>query len=142
MIEWTETCNRLAEVWWPQVIHASWQAALVAALMLVLVRSGRRWPPTLRYALLFVALLKFVLPPVLPVSLGVFGLVDAPGTRNAAQQSPGIALVQSSPFDVAVSSERVVRTEPTPGLETAPIAPAAHFVSPAQTRISAVPGPG
>jgi hypothetical protein len=42
--------------------------------MLALVALGKRWPSPLRYGLLLVALLKFAMPPMLPLQVGVFSV--------------------------------------------------------------------
>lgn len=71
--------NQLSLSWWNQIIHTSWQAAVVGAFLLLIVHSlGRRWPAPLRYALLVLALLKFACPPFLPVPTGIFTRFVAP----------------------------------------------------------------
>ena len=67
-----DALNRAAATWWPYVLHATWQSALVAVVLLALVRLGRRWPAHVRYALLLIALVKFAIPPTLPLPTGLF----------------------------------------------------------------------
>lgn len=55
---------------WNDLVHASWQSAACGLLLLAVVALGRRWPAPLRYGLLTVALVKFVLPPFGAASFG------------------------------------------------------------------------
>ena len=64
--------DRAGELWWHYALHATWQAAIVVALIVLAVRLGKRWPSPLRYWLLVVALLKFAIPPMLSIPTGVF----------------------------------------------------------------------
>ena len=57
-----DSLNRAAEAWWLYVAHLTWQGALVGAAVLGLVWLGRRWPSPLRYWLLVLAMVKFVMP--------------------------------------------------------------------------------
>lgn len=62
------------------VLHlavASWQAAAVAAVALGFARLAPRTPSALRGGLLAVAVLKFCIPPMLPLSTGLFSRCDA-----------------------------------------------------------------
>ncbi|MBT5709181.1 MAG: hypothetical protein HOI66_22905 [Verrucomicrobia bacterium] len=54
-----------AAKWWQWIAPAFWQSALIAMIAIVLVWVFRRqWSSQARYALLLVALMKFVVPPV------------------------------------------------------------------------------
>ncbi len=64
--------NGAAKVWWEQCVHVTWQASLLGSVILVIVRYGRRWPATVRYALLCLALLKFGMPPHWAAPIGLF----------------------------------------------------------------------
>ncbi len=64
--------NDAAAKWSPFVYHVTWQATLLAVLILAVVRLGRRWPSPLRYSLLVLALVKFALPPQLSMPTGLF----------------------------------------------------------------------
>ena len=64
--------NRLAEAWWLQVLHGFWQAALVGGVLLLVVGCCGRLSASLRYALVMLALLKFLCPPMLSAPSGVF----------------------------------------------------------------------
>ena len=63
-----QVLNELSETWWSFVAHATWQSAVVGVLILVAVWLMRRRPAPLRYGLLVIALLKFAMPPLYPVS--------------------------------------------------------------------------
>lgn len=64
--------NTASTSWWTYVSHATWQAALVAGVLLIVVAWGRRWPAPWRHALLMLALLKFAMPPFFPLPTGMF----------------------------------------------------------------------
>jgi len=66
----------LVNTWWVVVVHTSWQAAFVGAAALLGVWALRRRTPTLRYALLVVALVKFAMPPMTSFPTGVFSRVQ------------------------------------------------------------------
>lgn len=72
MRDFTDSSRKIAEIAWLYLVHASWQSALVGIVVLTLVLVGRRWPAPLRYALLTVALVKFLIPPFLAISCGLF----------------------------------------------------------------------
>ena len=58
-----EFLNSWSNTWWHYVLFSGWQGALVGAALLAIVLVGRRLPSPLRYALLVIALLKFLTPP-------------------------------------------------------------------------------
>ncbi|NLS96042.1 MAG: M56 family metallopeptidase [Planctomycetaceae bacterium] len=62
----------VVNAWGNLIFHAAWQAAVVAAVILVTVRLGHRWPAPIRYGLLLVALAKFALPPIIAAPSGLF----------------------------------------------------------------------
>lgn len=67
-----QTANGAADLWWPYVAHATWQATLLGALLLLVVWVGRRWPSPRRYWFLVLGLLKFAVPPLLWLPTGAF----------------------------------------------------------------------
>ena len=67
----------LADACWNYLIHASWQSALTGLVLLAVVALRRRWPAPLRYGLLMVALVKFLLPPFAVLPCGVFSPLAA-----------------------------------------------------------------
>ena len=64
--------NEFAESWSRFVWESSWQSAVVAAIAVVIVLSLRRFPARIKYAILVVALVKFVVPPFFATPTGVF----------------------------------------------------------------------
>ena len=73
LIEWL---NSIGHQWLFLIRHAVWQAALVGLAVLLLVSLFSRLPSQLRYCLLVVALAKFVMPPMMVLPTGMFGLVS------------------------------------------------------------------
>jgi beta-lactamase regulating signal transducer with metallopeptidase domain len=66
--------------WGIHLLHATWQAGAVAMLAIAygrLVRSAR-----LRHALLLIALIKFALPPMLPLPFGIFSAAPRVGSAE------------------------------------------------------------
>ena len=59
-------------------VDAVWQSTAVAIVALAAVRLARRAPAAIRQAILAVALLKFLTPPLSIFPLGVFALVPRP----------------------------------------------------------------
>ena len=39
-----QALNQAAATWWLIVLHVSWQASLLAVLLVAVVWLGRRWP--------------------------------------------------------------------------------------------------
>jgi beta-lactamase regulating signal transducer with metallopeptidase domain/thiol-disulfide isomerase/thioredoxin len=78
--------NNAAVIWFSFVYHVTWQASLLAVLLLTGVAVARRWPSPLRYWLLVLALAKFALPPVLSMPTGLFSRVGP-----AVRASPSTA---------------------------------------------------
>src|SRR5258708_24674058 len=80
-----DAVNKLSVRWWDWVVPASWQSALVAVAIFALIWAGRRWPSPLRHGLLIVALLKFAMPPLLSLPVGLFTVA---GPVWAAPRTP------------------------------------------------------
>ena len=96
-----EKLNSAAALWYPFVYHVAWQASLLAVVLLVIVRLGRRWPSPLRYWLLVLALAKFALPPLLSLPTGLFTQVGPqveihPPIASVPVESPGAPEVVES----------------------------------------------
>ena len=85
-----EPLRNLIDLAWLYLFHASWQSAVAGTVVLALVLVGKRWPAPLRYALLTVALLKFVAPPFLAAPSGVF-----------SHWGPAVASSETTPLSVA-----------------------------------------
>jgi bla regulator protein blaR1 len=77
--------SALAMAWLEHLAQALWQATAAGTVVLGAERLLRRRSPRFRHALLLVALVKFALPPMLPLPTGVF---------SAAPPAPHIAAVQ------------------------------------------------
>ncbi len=67
--------NGISERWLAYMGSAAFQATLLALLVLVALRFGRRWPPALRHAVLMLAVCKFLVPPMLSLPTGVFSRI-------------------------------------------------------------------
>jgi beta-lactamase regulating signal transducer with metallopeptidase domain len=62
----------LAANWFAHLLQAFWQDTAVALVVLALLLVMRRASPQLRHALVLLALLKFAIPPMLPLPTGIF----------------------------------------------------------------------
>ena len=67
--------NSAAATWFSFVYHITWQASLLAVLVLAVVLLRRRWPSPLRYWLLVLALAKFAPATALSMPTGLFSHV-------------------------------------------------------------------
>jgi beta-lactamase regulating signal transducer with metallopeptidase domain/thiol-disulfide isomerase/thioredoxin len=94
--------NSAAATWFLFVYHITWQASLLAVLVLAVVLLGRRWPSPLRYWLLVLALAKFALPPLLSMPTGLFSHVG-PAVKTVPIQAslPTVALPNPTIMDSA-----------------------------------------
>ena len=67
-----EILNQTAGDWSNWFLHATWQAAVVAGLVFLLLLVTKRFTSApFRYALLLIVLLKFAVPPFLDLSTGL-----------------------------------------------------------------------
>ncbi|MCF7973529.1 MAG: M56 family metallopeptidase [Phycisphaerae bacterium] len=66
-LEFAYWVNQTADVWWQSMGHASVQAGVAAAIGLGLVTVCKRWSSPLRYGILVVLLVKFMLAPFLVI---------------------------------------------------------------------------
>ena len=98
MNQFVELLNEIAGHWWPYVFHVTWQASLIAVVVLVLVRLCRKQPAPLRYALVLLALVKFVTPPMLALPTGLFSRFG-PVIQQQVQQD--VAVRRISPVELA-----------------------------------------
>ncbi len=65
--------EQYADHWCNWMLHAGWQAAVVAVAVAVILRLGRnRISSQMKYALLLVVLIKFAAPPFFPFYTGLF----------------------------------------------------------------------
>lgn len=79
----------LAENWAVHVAHLMWQATLAGVVLLAVSRLFSSASSHLRHALLLLATLKFVLPPMLPLPVGLF---------SAAPPVPELTMIRDSVF--------------------------------------------
>ncbi|MBL9138253.1 MAG: Ig-like domain-containing protein [Verrucomicrobiales bacterium] len=77
--------NHAAAEYWVWLTHASWQVAVVGLLLWGVASLGAKWRAPWRYALLLIALIKFVVPPFFPVGSGVLSWVAVPGAGGREQ---------------------------------------------------------
>ena len=96
-----EPLRNAIDLAWLDLFHASWQSAVAGTVVLALVFAGKRWPASLRYALLTVALFKFVVPPFLTAPSGVF-----------SHWGPAVALSQITPRSVATDDKTAMAVPP------------------------------
>ncbi len=118
--------NHASVAWWNYIVHSSWQAAVVGAGLLLVVRlCGRRWPAPLRYALLVLALLKFACPPLLPLPTGLFSHLALPPVILPAtsERKP----TQATAFHAAEPAQRDGTGGLTPS--SGPLTPSSVFPS-------------
>ncbi len=80
--------NQVAAVWWPYVWQATWQGSLATALVLAVLWCWRKMPSPVRYALLLVALVKFILPPTWAAPTGLYGYLSPSPPASAAVDRP------------------------------------------------------
>ncbi|MCD4823872.1 MAG: PEP-CTERM sorting domain-containing protein [Phycisphaerae bacterium] len=95
MISIIEAINQASDIWWPYVLHITWTSSLVAVALLGVVWLGRRWPGRLRYAILLIALVKFIVPPTLMMPTGLFSWFGPTVVQNSAS-TPGRAGVEAA----------------------------------------------
>lgn len=62
----------LASSWLMHLLHALWQSTAAALVVLALLRLLRDASPRLRHAIVLVGIIKFALPPMLPLPTGLF----------------------------------------------------------------------
>ncbi len=82
----TEFLNQTGSAWWYYFAQAAWQATLLALLILIVVRLRPRWPARLHWGLLMIAVLKFALPPLVPVPGDILDRL-LPGLERPEQPS-------------------------------------------------------
>ncbi|MBP1609510.1 MAG: hypothetical protein H6Q04_1745, partial [Acidobacteria bacterium] len=82
--------NRIAEAWFPYMASATLQATILALVVLGILWIGRRWSPALRYALMMLALCKFVIPPMLSLPTGLLNRIQP---QQWAESAPPLRYV-------------------------------------------------
>ncbi len=120
--------NDAAAKWFPFVYHVTWQASLLAVLLLVVVRLGGRWPSPMRYSLLVLALVKFALPPQLSMPTGLFSQMGpavraVPAGTNGATKALANLSSMDSPTPLMGLPEEPIRFDSAPTPTTPPVKP-------------------
>ncbi|HBL45583.1 MAG TPA: hypothetical protein DDZ90_19565, partial [Planctomycetaceae bacterium] len=115
-----EVLNQAAGDWSNWFLHASWQAAVVAGIVFLLLQVTKRFTSApFRYALLLIVLLKFAVPPFLDLSTGLI-------TQSAKYYSTIRNTVVSDPPQISVaektSSVTSVASEASPSNRISPTA--------------------
>ncbi|MCP4658917.1 MAG: M48 family metalloprotease [bacterium] len=110
-----ELLNEAARLWWLHVFQATWQASLLACLVIAVVLLGRRWPSPLRYALVLLALVKFAVPPTLSAPTAVFRWLERPAVA--------VPLGEVEPATTLRPASAVPATRSDVGTAAAAIAP-------------------
>ncbi|QDT90296.1 M56 family metallopeptidase [Gimesia algae] len=115
-----EVLNQAAGDWSNWFLHASWQAAVVAGIVFLLLQVTKRFTSApFRYALLLIVLLKFAVPPFLDLSTGLI-------TQSANYYSTIRNTVVSDPPQISVaektSSVTSVASEAGPSNRISPTA--------------------
>jgi beta-lactamase regulating signal transducer with metallopeptidase domain/protocatechuate 3,4-dioxygenase beta subunit len=96
-IDWL---NRFVPAWQFHTFHATWQSMVVASILMLVVASGRRWPAPLRYSLLLVALLKFAMPPLLTLPVGLLSHIE---TEQISQQVSVTTPLVETPTEIVTA---------------------------------------
>ena len=78
--------NRISGPWWQWMLHAAWQAAIVSLVLFAIVRCGRRLSAPVRYWLLLLALLKFIIPPFAAMPTGAMSRFSLPSQIQTSEQ--------------------------------------------------------
>ncbi len=99
-----DAINTAAQVWYRYMTSAAVQATLLALVLLGIVWAGRRLSPALRHAVLMIALLKFVIPPTLPLPTGLFSQIKPEVSSKSAPPIRHIAPVVEDALWLSVSS--------------------------------------
>jgi beta-lactamase regulating signal transducer with metallopeptidase domain len=104
-----DTLNRIAEPWAQYVWSATWQAAAVALVVLVLVHMGRRMPAPLRAGLLCLAVIKLLLPPMVSAPTSIFRLAGPILLRTApsAHPTPPVSQPELAPSAMTAPQQTV-----------------------------------
>jgi beta-lactamase regulating signal transducer with metallopeptidase domain len=122
MNAFTLALDRAAAEWWQAVFHVTWQASLLAALLMGVVFLGRRWSSPLRYSLLLLALVKFALPPMISLPTGLFSnvgpVVETTPIRASVEAVAPREAIHADVLVPAASSPEALHPMSDPGGET------------------------
>lgn len=73
------TAQQFASLWSYYLFHAFWQASLLAISALAIVKTAKNLPSNLKYGILIVALLKFAIPFLPALSIGMLPALQSIG---------------------------------------------------------------
>ncbi len=104
------THSILADAWWTFVVHSMWQSSLVALVVLAMVWALRERSASFLYAILTVALLKFLVPPVISLPVMDKGVVPTRTSIDSARilDSPSPANVDVADLEGVDPQDRSV----------------------------------
>jgi beta-lactamase regulating signal transducer with metallopeptidase domain len=102
MSAFAEAIRPATDACWTYLFYASWQAAVVGLLILAVVATGRRMSAPLRYGLLMLALVKFVVPPFAAMPFGVISrftpALGATATVGSPERPASVANLPTDPL--------------------------------------------
>lgn len=81
------TVQQLSSLWSYYLFHAFWQASLTGIAAIILVKTCKFLPSNVRHGVLIVALLKFAVPFLPPLSIGMFNIISVAGGSLPALNS-------------------------------------------------------
>jgi beta-lactamase regulating signal transducer with metallopeptidase domain len=73
--------------WAIHIAHALWQSTIASLVVLALVRIARNASPRLRHAIVMIGIIKFALPPMLPLPTGIFSAAPPVGELRAIRDA-------------------------------------------------------
>jgi beta-lactamase regulating signal transducer with metallopeptidase domain len=73
--------------WSIHIAHALWQTTIASLVVLALVRVARNASPRLRHAIVMIGIIKFALPPMLPLPTGIFSAAPPVGELTAIRDA-------------------------------------------------------
>jgi len=97
--------NEISSVYANWIWLSAWQSAILGVAILLVVRFCARIPVSIRYALLLLAIIKFVVPPGYALPVGLFSHMDANSVvREFAQPNLADSL-RTGEVDVAIAAQ-------------------------------------
>ncbi|QDT24957.1 Thiol-disulfide oxidoreductase ResA [Gimesia panareensis] len=112
-----DTINSVADAWLFIVMHMVWQSTVVALLVLVVVCWKHRISANIRYALLMLALIKFVVPPFFAMPGGIFSQWEISSGSSVEKTSSMVSALPPERENLVVPSFESV----TPGRSDLPV---------------------
>ncbi|QDT76816.1 Thiol-disulfide oxidoreductase ResA [Gimesia maris] len=112
-----DTINSVADAWLFVMMHVVWQSTVVALLILVVVYWQDHISANIRYALLMLALIKFVVPPFFAMPGGIFSQLEISNGSSVEKTSSMISVLPPERENLVVPSFESV----TPGRNDLPV---------------------